>query len=101
MKVLLEDRRKALGVEWKMQVPKAGAKEDLVPSLVEKVVAVDVANRRHLETKKPDDKLDILYLILFVLSNYKATYRRKGLLPVIIILRWNVCRLEMFTLFPL
>jgi len=37
MKVLLEDRRKALGVEWKMQVPKAGAKEDLVPSLVEKV----------------------------------------------------------------
>jgi len=37
MKVLLEDRGKALGVEWKMQVPKAGAKEDLVPSLVEKV----------------------------------------------------------------
>jgi len=65
------------------------------------VVAVDVANRRHLETKKPDDKLDILYLIVFLLSNYKVTYRRKGLLPVIIILRWNVCRLEMLTLFPL
>lgn len=66
------------------------------------VVAVDVADHRHLEKKKPDDKLDILYLILFVLSNYKATYRRKGLLlPVIINLRWNVCRLEKLTLFPL
>lgn len=37
MKVLLEDWQKALGVEWKMQVQKAGAEEDLVPSLVEKV----------------------------------------------------------------
>ena len=35
--VLLEDRGKALGVEWKMRAPKAEAKEDLVPSLVEKV----------------------------------------------------------------
>ncbi|XP_009607253.1 putative U6 snRNA-associated Sm-like protein LSm4 isoform X1 [Nicotiana tabacum] len=57
MKVLLEDWQKALGVEWKMQVQKAGAEEDLVPSLVEKVEAVDVANHLQLETMKQDVSL--------------------------------------------
>lgn len=37
MTVLWGDKQKELGVGWMMEVPKAGAKEDLVPSLVAEV----------------------------------------------------------------